>query len=180
MSVLTPAAVLSFIAVVLFELGIKIAIVLIFLAAADYAWQNYDYENNIKMTKQEVKDENKQTEGDPLLKQRIRQIQREMSNARMMQEVPKADALIVNPTHFSVAIQYDRELMDAPTVIAKGADFLAFRMRTVARENDVPILERPVLARDLYVNVEIGETIPERFYKAVAEILAYVYRLRSA
>ena len=132
------------------------------------------------MTKLEVKEENKQTEGDPQLKQRIRQIQREMSNARMMQEVPKADALIVNPTHFSVALQYDREVMEAPTVIAKGADYLALRMRNVARENNVPILERPALARDLYSNVDIGESIPERFYKAIAEILAYVYRLKSA
>ena len=127
----------------------------------------------------EVKDETKQTEGDPHLKARIRQIQREMSNARMMQEVPKADALIVNPTHFSVAILYDRELMSAPEVIAKGVDHMALRMRTVARDNNVPILERPELARDLYANVEIGQDIPERFYKAVAEILAYVFRLKE-
>ena len=93
-------------------------------------------------------------------------------------EVPKADALIVNPTHFSVAILYDREVMEAPEITAKGADHMALRMRTVARENNVPILERPELARDLYANVEIGETIPERFYKAIAEILAFVYRLR--
>ena len=96
-----------------------------------------------------------------------------------MQEVPKADALIVNPTHFSVAIKYDKEIMEAPSVIAKGVDFLAFRMRSVANENDIPILERPALARDLYNNVEIGEIIPERFYKAIAEILAYVYRIKS-
>jgi len=97
----------------------------------------------------------------------------------MMQEVPKADAVIVNPTHFSVAILYDRDVMSAPEVIAKGADHLALRMRTVARENNVPILERPELARDLYANVEIGDDIPERFYKAIAEILAFVYRLRK-
>ena len=96
----------------------------------------------------------------------------------MMQEVPKADALIVNPTHFSVAILYDRDVMEAPEITAKGADHMALRMRTVARENSVPILERPELARDLYANVEIGETIPERFFKAIAEILAFVYRLR--
>ena len=101
-----------------------------------------------------------------------------MSNARMMQEVPKADALVVNPTHFSVAILYDRDSMEAPEVTAKGADHMALRMRTVARENNVPILERPELARDLYANVDIGATIPERFYKAIAEILAFVYRLR--
>ena len=96
-----------------------------------------------------------------------------------MQEVPKADALIVNPTHFSVAVLYDRDIMAAPEVTAKGVDHMALRMRTIARENNVPILERPELARDLYANVEIGEDIPERFYKAIAEILAFVYRLRK-
>ena len=180
LSVSSPEQIMIYNFTALAEIAGMIVLALLAIAVFDYIYQRWHHEQQLKMTKQEVKDENKQTEGDPLLKQRIRQIQREMSNARMIQEVPKADALIVNPTHFSVAIQYDRELMDAPAVIAKGADFLAFRMRTVARENDVPILERPVLARDLYVNVEIGETIPERFYKAVAEILAYVYRLRSA
>ena len=161
------------------EITGKIVLALFALSIFDYFYQRWQQEQQIKMTKQEVKEENKQSEGDPQLKQRIRQIQREMSNARMMQEVPKADALIVNPTHFSVALQYDREVMEAPTIIAKGADYLALRMRNVARENEVPILERPALARDLYSSVEIGESIPERFYKAIAEILAYVYRLRS-
>jgi flagellar biosynthetic protein FlhB len=160
------------------EIAGMIVLALVAIAIFDYIYQRWHHEQQLKMTKQEVKEENKQSEGDPQLKQRIRQIQREMSNARMMQEVPKADALIVNPTHFSVALQYDREVMEAPTIIAKGADYLALRMRNVARENEVPILERPALARDLYSSVEIGESIPERFYKAIAEILAYVYRLR--
>ncbi len=175
----TPEAILKYNFVVVAEVAGKIVLALVAIAIFDFIYQRWHHEQQLMMTKQEVKDESKQTEGDPQLKARIRQIQREMSNARMMQEVPKADALIVNPTHFSVAILYDRDVMAAPEVTAKGIDHMALRMRTVARENNVPILERPELARDLYANVEIGEDIPERFYKAIAEILAYVYRLRK-
>jgi flagellar biosynthetic protein FlhB len=179
LSVSTPESILIYNFTVVAEVAGKIVLALVAIAIFDYFYQRWHHEQQLMMTKQEVKDETKQTEGDPLLKARIRQIQREMSNARMMQEVPKADAVIVNPTHFSVAILYDRDVMSAPEVIAKGADHLALRMRTVARENNVPILERPELARDLYANVEIGDDIPERFYKAIAEILAFVYRLRK-
>jgi len=179
LSVLSPGSILNYNFTVVAEVAGKIVLALIAIAIFDYFYQRWHHEQQMMMTKQEVKDETKQTEGDPQLKARIRQIQREMSNARMMQEVPKADAVIVNPTHFSVAILYDREIMTAPEVTAKGADHLALRMRTVARENNVPILERPELARDLYANVEIGDDIPERFYKAIAEILAFVYRLRK-
>ena len=179
LSVATPEAILEYNFTVVAEVSGKIVLALVAIAIFDYLYQRWHHEKQLMMTKQEVKEETKQTEGDPQLKARIRQIQREMSNARMMQEVPKADALIVNPTHFSVAILYDRDVMEAPEVTAKGTDHMALRMRTVARENSVPILERPELARDLYANVEIGETIPERFYKAIAEILAFVYRLRS-
>ena len=179
LSVATPEAILEYNFTVVAEVSGKIVLALVAIAIFDYLYQRWHHEKQLMMTKQEVKEETKQTEGDPQLKARIRQIQREMSNARMMQEVPKADALIVNPTHFSVAILYDRDVMEAPEVTAKGTDHMALRMRTVARENNVPILERPELARDLYANVEIGETIPERFYKAIAEILAFVYRLRS-
>ena len=179
LSVSTPESILIYNFTVVAEVAGKIVLALVAIAIFDYFYQRWHHEQQLMMTKQEVKDETKQTEGDPQLKVRIRQIQREMSNARMMQEVPKADAVIVNPTHFSVAILYDRDVMSAPEVIAKGADHLALRMRTVARENNVPILERPELARDLYANVEIGEDIPERFYKAIAEILAFVYRLRK-
>ena len=178
LSVATPEAILEYNFTVVAEVSGKIVLALVAIAIFDYLYQRWHHEKQLMMTKQEVKEETKQTEGDPQLKARIRQIQREMSNARMMQEVPKADALIVNPTHFSVAILYDRDVMEAPEVTAKGTDHMALRMRTVARENSVPILERPELARDLYANVEIGETIPERFYKAIAEILALVYRLR--
>ncbi|MBG55599.1 MAG: flagellar biosynthesis protein FlhB [Deltaproteobacteria bacterium] len=178
LSVATPEAILEYNFTVVAEVSGKIVLALVAIAIFDYLYQRWHHEKQLMMTKQEVKEETKQTEGDPQLKARIRQIQREMSNARMMQEVPKADALIVNPTHFSVAVLYDRDVMEAPEVIAKGADHMALRMRTVARENSVPILERPELARDLYANVEVGETIPERFYKAIAEILAFVYRIR--
>jgi len=130
------------------------------------------------MTKQEVKEELKQSEGDPQFKARVRQVQREMSRARMMQEVPKADAIVVNPTHYAVALKYDRENMSAPQVTAKGIDFIALRMKIIAKENEVPIVERPALARELYGNVGIGQTIPDQFFKVVAEILAYVYRLK--
>ena len=177
--VATPESILEYNFTVVAEVAGKIVLALVAIAIFDYFYQRWHHEQQLMMTKQEVKDETKQTEGDPQLKARIRQIQREMSNARMMQEVPKADAVIVNPTHFSVAILYDRDVMIAPEVIAKGADHLALRMRTVARVNNVPILERPELARDLYANVEIGDDIPERFYKAIAEILAFVYRLRK-
>ena len=179
LSVSTPESILIYNFTVVAEVAGKIVLALVAIAIFDYFYQRWHHEQQLMMTKQEVKDETKQTEGDPQLKARIRQIQREMSNARMMQEVPKADAVIVNPTHFSVAILYDRDVMSAPEVIAKGADHLALRMRTVALENNVPILERPELARDLYANVEIGDDIPERFYKAIAEILAFVYRLRK-
>jgi len=179
LSVSTPESILIYNFTVVAEVAGKIVLALVAIAIFDYFYQRWHHEQQLMMTKQEVKDETKQTEGDPQLKARIRQIQREMSNARMMQEVPKADAVIVNPTHFSVAILYDRDVMSAPEVIAKGADHLALRMRTVARENNVPILERPELVRDLYANVEIGDDIPERFYKAIAEILAFVYRLRK-
>ena len=179
LSVSTPESILIYNFTVVAEVAGKIVLALVVIAIFDYFYQRWHHEQQLMMTKQEVKDETKQTEGDPQLKARIRQIQREMSNARMMQEVPKADAVIVNPTHFSVAILYDRDVMSAPEVIATGADHLALRMRTVARENNVPILERPELARDLYANVEIGDDIPERFYKAIAEILAFVYRLRK-
>ena len=179
LSVSTPEAILKYNFTVVAEVAGKIVLALVAIAIFDYFYQRWHHEQQMMMTKQEVKEETKQTEGDPQLKARIRQIQREMSNARMMQEVPKADALIVNPTHFSVAVLYDRDIMVAPEVTAKGVDHMALRMRTIARENNVPILERPELARDLYANVEIGEDIPERFYKAIAEILAFVYRLRK-
>ena len=161
------------------KLFAQVAIALVILAIFDYMYQRWHNEQRLKMTKQELKDEMKQTEGDPQLRSRVRQVQREMSRARMMENVPKADVIVTNPTHFAIALQYDREVMDAPRLVAKGADHLAQRIREVATENDVPIMENPLVAREIYHNVEVGQEIPEQFFRVVAEILAYVYRLRG-
>ncbi len=157
----------------------RVALALVILAVFDYLFQRWQHEQRLKMTKQELKEELKQTEGDPQLRSRVRQIQREMSRARMMQNVPKADVVVTNPTHYAVALEYDREVMSAPKVTAKGADFMAERIKAIARENDVPIVENPAVAREVYQQVEIGEEVPEQFFRAVAEILAYVYRLKG-
>jgi len=157
----------------------RVALALVVLAIFDYLFQRWQLEQRLKMTKQEMKEELRQTEGDPQLRARVRQVQREMSNARMMEKVPKADVVVTNPTHFAVALMYDREVMGAPQVVAKGADYLARRIREVAQENEVPLVENPLVARELYNNVEIGQEIPEEFFRAVAEILAYVYRLQG-
>jgi flagellar biosynthetic protein FlhB len=149
------------------------------LALFDFLFQRWQLEQKLKMTRQELKEELKQTEGDPQMRARIRQMQREMSRARMMQNVPKADVIVTNPTHFAVALQYDRETMTAPRMLAKGVDFLAMRIREIGAENGVTMVENPFVARELFYNVDIGQQIPERFFRAVAEILAYVYRLKK-
>jgi len=152
---------------------------LIILSAVDYAFQRWQYEEDLKMTKQEVKDEYKQREGDPQVKARVRSIQREMARKRMLADVPLADVVVTNPTHLAVALQYDSEKGAAPRVVAKGADFLAAKIRDVAREHGVPLVEDKPLARALYKGVKVGQLIPESLYKAVAEILAYVYSLKG-
>lgn len=157
----------------------RVTVALVVLAIFDYLFQRWNFEQNLKMTKQELKEEMKQTEGDPQLRSRVRAIQRETSRARMMQNVPKADVVVTNPTHFAVALEYDREVMTAPRVTAKGADFIAERIKEIARENDVPIVENPPLAREIYRLVDIGQEVPEEFFRTVAEILAYVYRLKG-
>jgi len=157
----------------------RVALALMILALFDYMFQRWNMDKRLMMTKQEVKEEMKQTEGDPQLRARVRQIQREVSRARMMQNVPKADVVVTNPTHFAIALEYDREVMASPRLIAKGADFIAERIKEIARENNVPIVENPPVAREIYAQVEIGEEIPERFFRAVAEILAYIYRLKG-
>ncbi|MFP6870477.1 MAG: flagellar biosynthesis protein FlhB [Nitrospinota bacterium] len=162
------------------KIAIRCAAVLIILAAIDYAFQRYSFEQSIKMTKDEVKQEFKQREGDPLVKSRVRQIQREISRKRMMSSVPEADVVITNPTHFAIAIQYDREKMEAPMVVAKGRGFVAQKIREVAEEHNIVIVENKPLARGLYQAVQVGEAIPGDFYKAVAEVLAYVYTLNRA
>jgi flagellar biosynthetic protein FlhB len=149
------------------------------LALFDYAYQKWEYEKNLRMSKQEIKDEYKKSEGDPLIKSKIRERQRRMAMQRMMQEVPKADVVITNPTHFAVAVKYDGAEMDAPRVIAKGADYVALRIRQIAKDNDVPLMENKPLARALYAQVEIGESIPQDLFQAVAEVLAFVYKAKA-
>ncbi|OPY17288.1 MAG: Flagellar biosynthetic protein FlhB [Syntrophus sp. PtaB.Bin075] len=152
--------------------------VLIILALMDYLYQRWEYERNLKMSRQEIKDENKQTEGDPIVKARIRRLQREMAQRRMMANVPKADVIITNPTHLAVALQYDQDSMIAPKVIAKGAGYIAEKIKEIARESRVPLVENKPLAQVLYKIVEVSGTIPDSLYKAVAEILAYIYSIK--
>ncbi len=157
---------------------IKCCWVILILALLDYFYQRWQHEESIKMTKQEVKDENKQTEGDPMVKGRIRSIQREMAKKRMMEEVPKADVVITNPLRLAVALRYDPLNGRAPVVVAKGSRRIAARIREIAREHDIPIVENKPLAQNLY-NLELGDEIPAETYQAVAEILAYVYGLEK-
>ena len=152
---------------------------LFILAALDYAYQRWEYEKSIRMTKQEIKDEYKSTEGDPMIKARIRRIQREMAQKRMMAEVPKADVIITNPTHLAIAVKYDPGSMQAPIVVAKGADFIAEKIRDIARENDVPIIENKPLAQVLYKIVKVNSMVPEDLYRALAEVLAFVYEQKK-
>ncbi|MGM0443364.1 MAG: flagellar biosynthesis protein FlhB [Fibrobacterota bacterium] len=161
-----------------YEVALKIIITLIIVAILDYAYQKYDYEENLKMTKQEVKEEGKQQEGSPEVKKRIRQLQQEAANRRMMDEVPDSTVVVTNPTHLSIAIKYD-ESMSAPEVTAKGADNIAFRIREVAKEHDIPIVEDKPLARGLYDKIQPGDQIPVEYFDAVAELIAYVYRLKG-
>ena len=159
------------------SLAIKIALLLLILGILDYAYQRWQHEQDLRMSKQEIKEEFKRMEGDPLVKQRRAKIARQLAMQRMAYDVPKADVVVTNPTHFAIALKYDGDKMGAPKVIAKGADYMALRLRQIAVAHGVPIIERPPLARALYRNVEVGQEIPAHFYTAVAEILAYVYRL---
>ncbi len=161
------------------NMGIRIAAAYLVIAFADYAYQRWKHNEDLKMTKQEVKDEYKQAEGDPQIKGKIKQRMMEASRRRMMQAVPSADVVITNPTHYAVAIKYDAEKYDAPVVLAKGADYVAGKIKEVARENDVEIVENKPLARMLYANVEIGEMVPPELYQAVAEVLALVYKMKG-
>ncbi|BCB03370.1 flagellar biosynthesis protein FlhB [Bacillus sp. KH172YL63] len=161
------------------QMGIAASLALLFLSLFDFLYQRYDFEKNIRMSKQDLKDEHKNIEGDPLIKSKIKQRQREMAMRRMMQEVPEADVVITNPTHFAIALKYDENKMDAPFVVAKGVDYLAQKIKYIAKENDVVMVENRPLARSLYDSAEIGDAVPEEFFKAVAEILAYVYRMKN-
>lgn len=168
---------LGFFGKITMTMGIAATIALLFLAIFDYMYQRYDYEKNMRMSKQDIKDEYKNMDGDPLIKSKIKEKQRQMSMARMMSEVPTADVVITNPTHYSIAIKYDENKANAPYIVAKGADLIAFKIREIARAHDVMIVENKQLARSLYDVIDIGDIIPEEFYQAVAEVLAYVYQL---
>jgi flagellar biosynthetic protein FlhB len=162
-----------------FKIFIRCSMAMIILVIIDYAFQKWEFENRIKMTKQEVKDEFKKSEGDPLIKSRIKSVQLEMARKRMMQDVPDADVVITNPTHLAVALKYDSLSMNAPKLIAKGSRKVAEKIKAVASEHEIPILENKELARNLYSLVEVGQEIPPALYQTVAEVLAYIYRLKS-
>ena len=165
--------------IISYEILIRVAILMVVLAIADYAFQRYRFLEQMKMSKQEVKDEFKEMEGDPITRGRIRRLQREMARKRMMSDVPTADVIVTNPTHYAVALSYKAGSMGAPKVVAKGIDSLALKIREIAREHNVPIVENKPLARALYKSVKIGAYIPADLYKAVAEILAYIYKTKN-
>ena len=173
------AEILFFIAQAAFKILFFVCLALIILAFLDFLYQRWQYEQNLKMTKQEVKDERKQTEGDPKIKGRIRKVQMEIARHRMMEAVPGADVVITNPIHLAVALKFEANEMLAPTVIAKGSGHIAERIKEIAGNHQVPIVEDKLLAQTLFKMVEIGGFIPEALYRAVAEILAYVYRLKE-
>ena len=167
---------IAYAALSIYDLVMTICIVLVFVAAADFLFQWWQFEKKLKMSKQEVKDEFKQMEGDPQIKSKIKQRQQEMARNRMMQEVPTADVVIRNPTHYAVALRYDQDKNRAPQVVAKGKDYLALKIVKIAEENHVYLMENPPLARALYAQVELGREIPYELYGAVAEVLTVVYR----
>lgn len=158
-------------------MGISASIALLILSVLDFSYQRYDHEKNIKMSKNDIKDEYKNIEGDPLIKSKIKEKQRQMAMRRMMSEIPQADVVITNPTHYSVAIKYDEKKGTAPVVVAKGVDYVAFKIREIATSHHIMLVENRLLARSIYAKVEIGEEIEEEYFQAVAEILAYVYKV---
>ena len=163
---------------VIFKLAFRIALLLLIMAILDYAFQRWDYEKNLRMTRQEVREELKQQEGDPQIRSRVRSLQREMSQRRMMDDVGQADVVVTNPTHIAVALRYDQEEMTAPRVVAKGQRLMAEKIKELARQAGVPLVENKPLARALFKAVRIGGEIPEELFKAVAEVLAFVFQLR--
>jgi flagellar biosynthetic protein FlhB len=175
---LTVIDMLAFAGSTFLKLGFYTCLVLVFLAGLDFTYQYWQHEKDLRMSKQEVKDEYKQREGDPKIKARIRSAQREMAMRRMMQAVPDATVVITNPTHLAIALKFERN-MPAPVVVAKGAGRIAERIREIATQNDIPIVEQKPLARTIYKTVEINQSIPAELYHAVAEVLAYVYRLKG-
>lgn len=176
---LTVAAALIAVGQLLVQLALSVTLVLLLLGILDYAWQKYKHEQDLKMTRQNVKDELKQNEGDPAVKLQRMRMARQIAQQRINAAVPKADVIVTNPEHISVAIQWDASSMDAPTIVAMGADHLAMRIRQIAMKHSIPILERKPLARALYAQVKVGQEVPPDMYAAVAEVLAFVYRLEG-
>lgn len=174
---LSALAAASLVSGLVLEVALKVVAVLIILGIIDFAFQRMRHSRDLRMTKQQVKDEMKQSEGDPEVKRRRLRMQQQITMQRISTSVPKADVIVTNPEHIAIAIQYDASKMHAPKVVAKGADFLALRIRQIAMKHGIPIIERKPLARALYKQVGVGQEVPPEFYKAVAEILAYVYRL---
>lgn len=173
-----PEALLHFLKSLALQVLIGVVIAMFFIALIDYFYQRYEYMKNLRMSKQDIKDEYKQQEGDPVVKQRLRQIRMERAQKRMMSNVPEADVVITNPTHYAVALKYDSLRMQAPQIVAKGKDKVAFRIREMAEKFDVPIVENPPLARALFP-VELEEEVPLEHYQAVAEVISYVYKLKG-
>jgi flagellar biosynthetic protein FlhB len=173
------AGLLIFLAMLATRMTIGVAIAMFFIALFDLLYQRFQYIKSLRMTKQEIRDEYKQSEGDPMVKQRLRRLRQERAKKRMMAAVPKADVIITNPTHFAVALQYDNKSMKAPMVVAKGQDRIALKIREIAEENKVPIVENPPLARALFDTAEIDQEIPFAHYEAVAKIISYVYQLKG-
>lgn len=163
---------------ILVKLGFSILLGLFVVAIADFAWEKWTYLNKLKLTKQQAKQELKEKEGNPEIKNRIRAIQRSMARKRMMANVPKADVIVTNPTHISVALKYDPKTMISPIVLAKGADVLALKIRELAKDNEIPIVENIILARTLYKTVKVNNPVPRELYKAVAEVIGFVYKLK--
>jgi len=163
----------------IFQLVFRCCLALLPLAILDYAFQKWQYEKQLRMTREEVIEEHKQTEGSPLTKTRIRSLRNQIAKRRMMQDVPKADVIITNPTQLAIALKYNKEKMNAPIVLAKGARLIAEKIKEIARKHNIPIVENKWLAQALYKSVEVGEEIPIKFYQAVAEVLAYIYRLKG-
>ncbi|MDP6590724.1 MAG: flagellar biosynthesis protein FlhB, partial [Alphaproteobacteria bacterium] len=161
------------------RLLVGVCSILALIAGLDYLYQRYEFLKQMKMSRQEIKDEYKQTEGDPAIKGKIRQLRQERARGRMMAAVPEADVVVTNPTHFAVALKYDADNMNAPTLVAKGADLVAKRIREVAEESDVPIVRNPPLTRALYAAVDLDQEVPVEHYKAVAEVIGYVWRLKG-
>lgn len=179
LAMMDVVSVLGFTASMSNKMLIGVCVAMFFIAIADYLYQRFEYMKNLRMTKQEIKEEYKQQEGDPTIKSKLKQLRMERARRRMMAAVPASDVVITNPTHYSVALKYEQSKMKAPTVVAKGVDLVALKIREIANENSVPIVENPPLARSLYSDVDLDQEIPLEHYKAVAEVISYIYKIKG-